>query len=400
MKIRPGKILSFATVFILVLSMFITSAYAGVVGGDPPPPPPPPPDTGGGYVPPVNTTGVIAEYHFNGDFKEANNSGMDGVANGSVTFTDGVDGQCAVFSGGFLDVTNGTGLNPGVPFSVSVWLKPDFGAAGVNPVVFKQLPPTMESTEGTFGVYANGTAGLTFTQNAVEDNTAKPSTLETSGLALDYAWTHVVFVCDGSSQYIYVNGVLNTSQKLDDAVKSGSFISSGKVVIGGDASGNVFKGKIDELKIYNKALTPGDITTQSGAYLGAYKHSLIFRIGSPTMMKDGVAMPIDPNNNKVMPFSDKPSGRTMVPIRAIVENMGGQIAFVDAVRQVDITLNAIVIQLWLDNMMAKVNEEDIPLDAAAVGVEGRTMVPLRFVAENLGADVGWENESKTVTILF
>jgi sugar lactone lactonase YvrE len=59
-------------------------------------------------------------------------------------------------------------------------------------------------------------------------------------------------------------------------------------------------------------------------------------------------------------------------------------------------INKIVLQIG--NQTASVNDEDVVLEAAPYIKNGRTMVPIRFIAESLGAEVGWDNTTKSITI--
>lgn len=56
------------------------------------------------------------------------------------------------------------------------------------------------------------------------------------------------------------------------------------------------------------------------------------------------------------------------------------------------------ITLKLDSKQATVNGKTIALDAPACSINGRTMVPVRFVSESLGCEVNWDKNSKTVNI--
>jgi hypothetical protein len=51
-----------------------------------------------------------------------------------------------------------------------------------------------------------------------------------------------------------------------------------------------------------------------------------------------------------------------------------------------------------DTNLATINDQEITLDVKPVIIEGRTLVPLRFVSTALGADVGWDGAKETVTI--
>ena len=59
-------------------------------------------------------------------------------------------------------------------------------------------------------------------------------------------------------------------------------------------------------------------------------------------------------------------------------------------------INLIVLQIG--NTKASVNKEEVTLEAAPYIKNGRTMVPIRFIAEGLGAEVGWDNATKSITI--
>lgn len=82
-------------------------------------------------------------------------------------------------------------------------------------------------------------------------------------------------------------------------------------------------------------------------------------------------------------------GRTLVPLRALAENLGATVAFDAATREITITLNEKVIKLTLDSPQAWTNGVETTLEVPAAAVGGRTMVPLRFVGEAFGKTVGW-----------
>ncbi len=114
-------------------------------------------------------------------------------------------------------------------------------------------------------------------------------------------------------------------------------------------------------------------------------------------------------NNKVgsldaPPFIDKNSGRTLVPIRAVVEAIEGKIEWNDKERKVTITKENIKIELWIGKTIALVNGKEVKIDpekpVTPMIVSGRTFLPLRFVAENLGFKVDWEASTQTITLTY
>jgi len=63
-------------------------------------------------------------------------------------------------------------------------------------------------------------------------------------------------------------------------------------------------------------------------------------------------------------------------------------------------IESIRIQVTIDETVYTVNDEFGEMDVPPVIVEGRTLVPVRFFAESFGAEVGWDGDTKTVTIIY
>ena len=125
---------------------------------------------------------------------------------------------------------------------------------------------------------------------------------------------------------------------------------------------------------------------------------------NPMMTVNGVQKEIDPGRG-TKPVIIKEWGRTVVPIRAIVEALGGTIGWDGTERKVTINLKDTVIELWIGKPKAKVNGIEKWIDpnnhnVKPIIVNQRTMLPLRFVAESLGAKVDWDASTKTITITY
>lgn len=97
------------------------------------------------------------------------------------------------------------------------------------------------------------------------------------------------------------------------------------------------------------------------------------------------------------------NNRTMVPMRKIFEVLGATINWDGENRIVTGVKENITIKLQIDNIVAtKIvdgKEEEIVLDAAPTIVNDRTMVPLRFIAESLDKQVGWDSSNRTAIII-
>ena len=88
----------------------------------------------------------------------------------------------------------------------------------------------------------------------------------------------------------------------------------------------------------------------------------------------------------------------MLPIRIIAENLGGRVTWDGASRKVTVSRDNIYIELFIDSSYAKVNGQVVILDSPAFISNDRTYLPVRFIAENLGATVLWDNYSREVII--
>ena len=98
------------------------------------------------------------------------------------------------------------------------------------------------------------------------------------------------------------------------------------------------------------------------------------------------------------PFIDAETDRTMIPVRFIAEDLKSEVKWNAEDKIVYINKGDNNIQLTIGSNIAIVNNEPIELETEAVIHENRTYVPLRFVSEALGADVDWDSKTKTVII--
>ena len=107
-------------------------------------------------------------------------------------------------------------------------------------------------------------------------------------------------------------------------------------------------------------------------------------------------------NGEYMHFDVDPilmNDRTMVPFRAIFEALGCTVDWNEETEMAKATRNGLVIRLPIDSKSANVAGKSVTLDQPAVVINDRVLVPLRFVAESLGAAVNWNEKTKTVTII-
>jgi len=90
--------------------------------------------------------------------------------------------------------------------------------------------------------------------------------------------------------------------------------------------------------------------------------------------------------------------RTMVPMRAIFEELGATVVWDDATKGITAKKDGKTIRLTLNRKTAYINGSANTLDTAPTALNGRTMVPARFVAEAMGCIVQWDARTQTVNI--
>ena len=94
------------------------------------------------------------------------------------------------------------------------------------------------------------------------------------------------------------------------------------------------------------------------------------------------------------------NSRTMLPVRFVAETLGATVGWDAATSTATITgANGAVIEITIGASEAKIGGETVALDAPAFIENSRTYLPVRFVAEALGAYVGWDGTTSTATIL-
>jgi len=124
-------------------------------------------------------------------------------------------------------------------------------------------------------------------------------------------------------------------------------------------------------------------------------------IGNASMSVNGVQQLIDVQGTKPVIVA----GRTLVPICAVIEAFGGSAAWEASTRKATVTLGKDSLDLWIDKPQASLNGTALAIDSANAAVvpvitNGRTMLPLRFVAESLGIDVEYDATSKMITLTY
>lgn len=162
-----------------------------------------------------------------------------------------------------------------------------------------------------------------------------------------------------------------------------------------DKDGKEVKLKAEKDGTYSFTMPKGGVTvdttfkqaegaTNTDKPAAAATKTIVLQIGSTAVLVDDQAI-----INDVAPVIR--NDRTLVPIRVITEALGGQVAWNEAAKEVTLTVNGKEIKMTIGKVLEKYG-------VAPVIIGGRTFVPVRFVADELGAVITWDDATKTVAI--
>ncbi|UMZ74968.1 stalk domain-containing protein [Natranaerofaba carboxydovora] len=91
-------------------------------------------------------------------------------------------------------------------------------------------------------------------------------------------------------------------------------------------------------------------------------------------------------------------GRTLVPLRGFFEAIDAEVDYLEETREIVIDDSNTLIKMTLDDNIALVDDVEIKMDTSPDVIEGRAMLPLRFVSEKLGYSVEWIEENNEIVI--
>mgnify|MGYP004605351663 CR=1 FL=1 len=162
------------------------------------------------------------------------------------------------------------------------------------------------------------------------------------------------------------------------------------------------------IRVNNDAVKIGDVPVAmegdrqvfGQVFIGTNGMGVFRGYPSDTALPEEISVVID---GKTLEFSEqKPeiiNDRTLVPMRDIFEALGARVDWDASAQKVTAVKGDTTVVLTIGSATAMKGEETITLDTPAVISNGRTMVPLRFVGEALGAKVQWIGGTRSVNII-
>ena len=199
---------------------------------------------------------LLAHYKLNGDVLDSSGNGFDGSP-ANITYTDGKLSLAASFNGTTSTIDCGDSATLALTiFTLSIWIKSTRIPSGGG---------KYWAIAGRGSIYDLG-YGLEYYDRStaagfelwVRNSTAS-ATVRTTGSYTITDWNHIVGVCNGSYLKIYVNGIYNNQIAQGDATPDTA--GANNFIIGDDdnATSYAWQGAMDDVRVYDYALTDADI---------------------------------------------------------------------------------------------------------------------------------------------
>jgi hypothetical protein len=210
------------------------------------------------FVTPVQPSdnGLAAYYALEGNANDSSGHNYHGVEDGQVGYGPGVEGQAIILDGiGARVMIEGVGITGAAPRTISGWVRADtvdiaewtgvfgFTGAGVDGQHFdiEVVGNTNSTTLGYYGIHLRGD--------------------EYDIMPVDEQWRHVAAAYDGATLTVFGDGLLVNAVPLPD----GFLDNPGALQIGKRQDfGDYFPGQVDEVRIYDRALTVEEVAWLAG----------------------------------------------------------------------------------------------------------------------------------------
>jgi hypothetical protein len=194
-------------------------------------------------------TGLLACYTLDGNVSDTSGSNLNGTAKGNPVYEAGVVGQAMMFDGidDYVDCTNNVKFDTITEnITVAAWIRVD--------VFDKTYQAIVTKGDSSWRIARNGESnGIQWRCNG------PPQTLRINGNVNvnDAQWHHVAGTYDGAMARLYIDGIPDGSMAATGAISK----NTASVYIGGNAeqTARMWKGSIDDVRIYNRALTDAEV---------------------------------------------------------------------------------------------------------------------------------------------
>ncbi|MHC4326792.1 MAG: LamG-like jellyroll fold domain-containing protein [Planctomycetota bacterium] len=189
----------------------------------------------------------VGHWPLDGDAVDISGNGNDGILMGDPQFVAGVIGDAVELDGDgdFIDCGNAELLDITGPITVACWIKVDVFDKSWQAIVTHGDSSWRVHRSGSSDNIAWGTSG------------ASPADITGTTNVNDAEWHHIAGVYDGAQKLLYIDGAVDASADFDGSINSATH--SVNIGENNQATGRYFAGLIDDVRIYNQALSEAQI---------------------------------------------------------------------------------------------------------------------------------------------
>lgn len=217
----------------------------------------------------------------------------------------------------YLSITDGsqTGLDLTSNFTIAFWYRPESVGAVVHGLVSKWTGASQRS----YIVTKNASNQIQF--NITSDGASAEDSVSSTGTLSAGTWYYITCVYEASTRMeVYINGASDTTNTT--TIESAVFNSTGAFLIGADAGsgspGNFADGLIDDVVVWNRALTDTEVDDQYDAYGDTYDVGTSVSESADAIFE--LTPEFDPQVNVVVPITAKGTGNWTVTVHDDANN--------------------------------------------------------------------------------
>lgn len=220
--------------------------------------------------------GLLAFYSFNGDANDSSGNNRHGTVNGPTLTVDRFGNANSAYQFNWNSISMPS-FSIGGSFSFTAWVRNDYY---VSPLQYSWSGANQKLLELSGGTFTNVIVGLN--GNSDLTLTVANELMPSSANVPRYNWTHIAVTFSNSNVNFYVNGELKSTKTFDTAI---AYFSRPTQLIG-----PALVGAMDEVRLYNRVLTPIDIRYISAVpSCGSVNHSILTSAPTTNLCSEGEA---------------------------------------------------------------------------------------------------------------
>lgn len=206
---------------------------------------------------------LVAFYKFENNFKDSSGNGNDAervTSVGSVKYVDALNGLGAKFTkGSYLEVEGNDSINFDRGFTLTTWVSTAKSSSALPIISRVGVSTGSSSNDYAYGFHVFDDRS-SFVYSPLTDNYELAESYYVYEDNLINKWYHIAVTFDGGNIRWYKNGALVNKEEIDGIKISHA---SGNLMIGSDGE-SFFEGTLDELKLYNYAITSDEVKKDFG----------------------------------------------------------------------------------------------------------------------------------------